>query len=87
MKPEESFDECYLGAATVGERGQIVIPAEARKRYSIHAGDKLLVLAHPGGNGLVLAKMDAMREFFSTFLDHLTRVEEEMSKPEKESRE
>jgi AbrB family looped-hinge helix DNA binding protein len=80
MKCEpQSFDDCLFGAVTVGERGQIVIPAEARKRYSIQPGDKLLVLAHPSGNGMVLAKVDGMREFFSSFLEHLTRVEEELS--------
>jgi AbrB family looped-hinge helix DNA binding protein len=79
MKCEPSLDDCLFGAVTVGERGQIVIPAEARKRYSIHPGDKMLVLAHPGGQGLVLAKVEAMREFVFSFLEHLTKVEEELA--------
>jgi AbrB family looped-hinge helix DNA binding protein len=81
MKPEPSLDECRFGAVTVGERGQIVIPAEARKRYSIRPGDKMLVLAHPGGKGLVLAKADAMREFITSFLEKLTKVEEQLAGP------
>ena len=76
---EPSPDDCLFGAVTVGERGQIVIPAEARKRYSIQPGDKMLVLAHPGGQGLILAKVDSIREFISTFMDHLTKVEEELA--------
>ena len=82
MKCEPSSDDCLFGAVTVGERGQIVIPADARKRYSIHPGDKLLVLAHPAGSGLILAKMETMREFFSSFLERLTQVEEELTKPD-----
>lgn len=34
----------YFGSVLVGERGQIVIPKEARDKFNINAGDKLLVL-------------------------------------------
>jgi AbrB family looped-hinge helix DNA binding protein len=34
-----------LGIATVGSKGQIVIPVEARERLGIKEGDKLLVMA------------------------------------------
>ena len=36
-------DKAFYGAVTVSERGQIVIPAEARRDFGIKAGDKLLV--------------------------------------------
>jgi AbrB family looped-hinge helix DNA binding protein len=38
----------FFGSTTVGERGQIVLPAELRKKYQIKAGDKLIVLGMPG---------------------------------------
>ncbi|MCC0646417.1 helix-turn-helix transcriptional regulator [Clostridioides sp. ZZV14-6009] len=34
----------FFGAVVVGERGQIVIPKEARDVFNINAGDKLLIL-------------------------------------------
>ena len=34
----------YVWTATVGEKGQIVIPAKARKLFDISAGDQLVVL-------------------------------------------
>lgn len=34
----------FFGSVTVGERGQIVIPKEAREIFGINTGDKLLVL-------------------------------------------
>ena len=34
----------FYGAVTVSERGQVVIPADARKDFGIRTGDKLLVL-------------------------------------------
>ncbi len=33
----------FYGSITVSERGQIVIPADARKDFNIKTGDKLLV--------------------------------------------
>ncbi|MCR4588736.1 MAG: AbrB/MazE/SpoVT family DNA-binding domain-containing protein [Lachnospiraceae bacterium] len=33
-----------FGLVTVGDKGQIVIPAKARKIFDISAGDQLLVL-------------------------------------------
>jgi AbrB family looped-hinge helix DNA binding protein len=38
----------FFGSTTVGDRGQIVLPAELRKEYKIEAGDKLLVIGMPG---------------------------------------
>lgn len=34
----------FFGSVTVGERGQIVIPQEARKLFKISPGDKLVIL-------------------------------------------
>lgn len=34
----------FFGSVTVGERGQIVIPKEARDVFNINSGDKLLIL-------------------------------------------
>lgn len=84
MSAVAEWDPCkikeqFFGSVTVGERGQVVIPAEARKRLDINPGDKLLVMGHPFGKGLSLVKIDAMREFLSTFLEGLGGVEEENS--------
>ena len=49
----------FYGAVTVSERGQIVIPAQARRDLGIGAGDKLLVLADPN-QGLALMTVDAL---------------------------
>jgi AbrB family looped-hinge helix DNA binding protein len=59
----------FYGSVTVGERGQIVIPAEARNEMEILPGDKLLVMKHPIHKGLVIVKFEAMREFLEE-LDH-----------------
>lgn len=74
-----SLEECFFGTATVGERGQIVIPAEARKRHHINPGDKVLVFSHPHGAGVVLCKVDEMRTLFSSFLEDLEKIESRVS--------
>lgn len=43
------------GAVTVGEKGQIVIPAKARKQFGLEAGERLLVLGDEA-QGLALVK-------------------------------
>ena len=46
----------YLfGVVTVGDKGQIVIPAKARKIFDISAGDQLVVLGQEG-EGLAIIK-------------------------------
>lgn len=49
----------FYGAITVSERGQIVIPAEARRDFNIEVGDKLLVFGDLE-HGLALAKASAL---------------------------
>lgn len=49
----------FYGAVTVSERGQIVIPAQARRDLGIEPGDKLLVLGDPD-QGLALTKLDLL---------------------------
>jgi len=56
----------FFGAVTVGERGQIVIPASLRKSFKIKARDKLIVFAKPNMIGVVPV------EEFSQFLNHMT---------------
>ena len=52
----------YLfGVVTVGDKGQIVIPARARKVFGIGGGDRLIVLGKDG-EGLAMIKADDFLE-------------------------
>jgi len=66
----------FVGAATVGERGQVVIPAEARERLGINAGDKLLVFAHPSGLGVLFASLERMLEAQNDLTQVLRQIEQ-----------
>jgi len=58
-KPPEG--KRFYGAVTVSDRGQIVIPANARRDFNIQIGDKLLVLGDLD-QGLALIKATTLLE-------------------------
>ena len=61
----------FWGSATVGSKGQVVIPAEAREALQIKVGDKLLVMVHPSHTGVVLIKPDGLEQFATQMLEQL----------------
>ena len=68
----------FYGSVTVGERGQIVIPAEARAELEISPGDKLLVMKHPVYKGLMIFQFEDVRNF----LDHMAKGIEKVQEME-----
>ncbi len=50
-----------FGTAKVGDRGQIVIPKEARALFNIHPGDTLLILGEQG-KGLIVSRPELLRD-------------------------
>ena len=53
----EEQGKYIFGVVKVGERGQIVIPKEAREIYGIKAGDSLLVLGDKKGMAILKTKV------------------------------
>ena len=49
----EDNGKYIFGVVKVGERGQIVIPKEAREVYGLKAGDSLLVLGDSKGMAIL----------------------------------
>lgn len=50
-----------FGTVKVGERGQIIIPKEARKVFNINAGDTLIVLGDEKW-GIAVTKSDVLEK-------------------------
>lgn len=69
-------NECLYGVVTVGERGQVVIPADARQELGLKAGDKILVMRHPVMKGLMLAKFESLRDYFDEIGMLMKRVQD-----------
>lgn len=62
--PENKF----LWTAKVGEKGQIVIPKEAREVFRIKPGDTLLLLGNKE-RGIAIAKYDDYMKFAQAIFD------------------
>jgi AbrB family looped-hinge helix DNA binding protein len=78
---DSKADDCFCGTATIGERGQVVIPADLRKEMGLHAGAKVLLWKHPSGKGLMLFPVDSVREFMNMMLATLERAEGQGGEP------
>jgi AbrB family looped-hinge helix DNA binding protein len=57
----------YAWTAKVGEKGQIVIPKEARDVFNIQPGDTLLLLGDEA-QGIAIVKSDRFLEFTEALL-------------------
>ena len=51
----------FVGISKVGEKGQIVIPKEARDMFDIKSGDSVIVLCDKD-RGIALLKADAIED-------------------------
>ena len=64
------------GSVTVAERGQVVIPAEARRDLKIGPSTKLLVFSGPDKKGLMFVKAEAVTEFIAHATAMLSQFEQ-----------
>ena len=64
----------FYGSTTVGERGQIVLPARLRKDFKIKKGDKLLVMADPHGPRINLVRPETMINFLDKMSENINQM-------------
>ncbi len=64
-----------FGTVKVGEKGQIVIPKEAREIFNIKPGDTLLLLGDEA-QGIAIVKHELFRQFAESIL-HAPHIDEE----------
>lgn len=64
-----------FGTAKVGEKGQIVIPKEARKVFGIEAGDTLLILGDEK-NGIIISKPDVIETVAEEILRNMQKEDQ-----------
>ena len=62
---QQKEEKYIFGVVKVGDKGQIVIPKEARKVYNMKPGDALLLLGDK--NGMALVKT----EIFQSAIDDI----------------
>ena len=63
-----------FGTAKVGDRGQIVIPKEARELFDIKPGDTLLILGEED-TGLIISRPDVLSNIATKIFDTVKKEE------------
>ena len=75
---EERTRDIFYGSATVGAKGQIVIPVKLRKVFNIKPGDILFFLGKPEQEGFAIMKPERML----TLQSELEEIQQQLSKTE-----
>lgn len=73
MAKKNKDSEQFYGTTTLGEKGQVVIPVEARKSMNIKKGDKLLVFGM-GCDMLAFSKLSKIEQFASHLSGQLDTI-------------
>jgi AbrB family looped-hinge helix DNA binding protein len=66
-----------LGTGTLNDKGQLVIPAEARASLSLKSGDKLVIMRSPDRPALVLIKAEEVESMIKSLSQALTEENED----------
>ena len=61
-----------FGTAKVGDRGQIVIPKEARDMFQIRPGDTLLILGE-AETGLIVSRPEVLNDLANELLNNVKK--------------
>ena len=72
---EISKGKYFFGTVKLGERGQIVIPKEAREVFEIKPGDNLLLVGDVE-KGIAIVKADLMKDLAIKILDNMNNVQD-----------
>lgn len=64
-----------FGTAKVGDRGQIVIPKEAREFFGIKPGDTLLILGE-AETGLVVSRPEVLNNLANEIFNNVKKEDE-----------
>lgn len=71
----------FYGSTTIGERGQIVIPADARTDLEMAPASKIMVFSDPSGKGLIIMKAESVAEILA-HTSHMLNGFQELIKSE-----
>lgn len=64
-------DKKLYGTATVGTKGQVVIPAEAREILGIESGDRLYVVGSKQGKWIGFIQEEQLRSIIDQLSDNI----------------
>lgn len=66
-----NFKELKIfGIGKIGPKGQVVIPADARKELSMDPGERVVILSGPRGNGLTIISEESFNKHLAHLREH-----------------
>jgi AbrB family looped-hinge helix DNA binding protein len=74
-------DKSTMDIVTVGERGQVVIPAAIREQTGLKAGDKLMVFTKHS-EVICLAPTSSLRQLVTVLTEQLADIETKITSEE-----
>lgn len=74
----------FYGTATVGTKGQIVIPAEAREELKLKEGDKVVVIGLKDRRMLGVCPVDSIETLLTELTAKLDSLRDVIDKTKKE---
>jgi AbrB family looped-hinge helix DNA binding protein len=80
MGSPDSHTKSFYGLATVGAKGQIVIPAKAREELCINTGDSLVVIGIKEHGMLGVCPVRAVEAMLATTVEHLDNLRQVIEK-------
>ena len=75
----QHFAPEFYGSVTVGERGQVSIPAKVRKDMGIEPSTKLLVFSGKEKNAVMFVKADSLTDLLSNASEIISKYKEILS--------
>ena len=69
-------DKKLYGTATVGTKGQVVIPADAREALNIQTGDRLYVVGSTSKHWAGFLKEEQLREMVAHLTDNIEQYKD-----------
>jgi AbrB family looped-hinge helix DNA binding protein len=77
-------DKKLFGTATVGTKGQVVIPADAREALGIKPGDRLYVVGSEDKQFVGFIKEDQLRKMIEHLTDNVANIQSLLKETDKE---
>jgi AbrB family looped-hinge helix DNA binding protein len=79
----------FYGVTTVGTKGQVVIPAEAREQMNLHPGDKVVIMGKKfptEGFGMVcICPISTAEKFVESLTAHLSLTQAALKKAKEQN--
>ncbi len=70
----------FFGSNTIGDKGQIVIPVEARQTFGLKAGDKLIFMGHSAKGALIVTKPEIFEKHMADLQGHFDTMRKKLDK-------